>query len=165
MSPPGSAAAQPERRPPTPVGASGDWTTWTSTFGILSMAAPRSHRRRLSALIAVDREFEHRAFLVDHAVELAVRAPTEMTTARQFAHILRDSCDPERRAIDGGVVPVGVPDENRIVGRDCIEFPSRKIPALQKIVEIGADYPLPFRRARGDLLQIRNGFSRVGYLA
>ena len=89
-------------------------------------------------------------------LELAVRAPTEMTTARQFAHILRDSCDLKRRAVDAGIVPVGVPAENGMVGRDCIESPSRKISALQEIVEIRADYPLLFRRARGDLLQMRN---------
>jgi hypothetical protein len=104
----------------------------------------------------IDREFEHRAFLVDHTVELAVKAPTKMTAARQFAHILRDSCDLKRRAVDAGIVPVGVPDENGMVGRDCIEFPSRKISALHEIVEIRADYPLLFRRARGDLLQMRN---------
>jgi hypothetical protein len=60
-----------------------------------------------------------------------------MTIARQFARILRDSCDLERRAVDAGIVPVGVPDENGMVGRDCIESPSRKISALQEIVEIG----------------------------
>ena len=36
----------------------------------------------------VDREFEHRAFLVNQAVELAVSAPAEMTAARQIAYIL-----------------------------------------------------------------------------
>jgi hypothetical protein len=43
-----------------------------------------------------------------------------------------------------------------MVGRDRIEFDSREIAALQKVVEIGADDPLPFRRARRFLLQIRD---------
>ena len=106
----------------------------------------------------VDREFEHRAFLVDHAVELAVRPPTEMTAARHFADILGDSRDLQRFAVDAGVVPVGVPDEYRMVGRDRIEFGPREIPALQKIVEIGADDPLPFRRVSRFLLQMRDEF-------
>ena len=106
----------------------------------------------------VDREFEHRAFLVNHAVELAVGAPAEMTAARQIADILGDSRDLQRLAVDAGVVPVGVPDENRMVGRDRIQFRPREIPALQKIVEIGADDPLPFRRARRLLLQMRDEF-------
>ncbi len=64
----------------------------------------------------MDREFEHRAFLVDQAVELAVGAPAEMTAARQIAYILGDSRDFKRFAVDAGVVPIGVPDENRMVG-------------------------------------------------
>ena len=64
----------------------------------------------------VDREFEHRAFLVDQAVEFAVSAPAEMTAARHVAYILGDSRDFKRFAVDAGVVPIGVPDENRMVG-------------------------------------------------
>ena len=55
-------------------------------------------------------------------------------------------------------MPVGVPDENRMVGRNRIQFVPRKIPALQQIVEIGADDPLPLRRARRLLLQMRDEF-------
>ena len=75
-----------------------------------------------------------------------------MTAARQFADILCDSCDLKRLAVDAGVVPVGVPDENRMVGRNRIQFRPREISALQEIVEIRADDPLLVRRARGDLL-------------
>ena len=106
----------------------------------------------------VDREFEHRAFLVDHAVELAVGAAAEMAAARQFADILGDIGDLQRLAVDAGVMPVGVPDEDRMVGRNLIEFGPRKIAALQQIVEIGADDPLPLRRARRLLLEMRDKF-------
>ena len=93
----------------------------------------------------VDREFEHRAFLVDQAVELAVRPTAEMAAARQVADILGDPRDFQRLAVDAGVVPVGVPDEDRMIGRNRVQFRPREIPALQKIVEIGADDPLPLR--------------------
>ena len=86
----------------------------------------------------MDREFEHRAFLVDHAVELAVSAAAEMAAARQFADILADSGDFERLPIDAGVMQIDVPDENRVIARNFVEFVARKVAALQKIVEIGA---------------------------
>ena len=62
----------------------------------------------------MDREFEHRAFLVDHAVELAVSAAAEMAAARQFADILADTGDLERLAVDAGVMQIDVPDETAI---------------------------------------------------
>ena len=104
----------------------------------------------------VDREFEHRAFLVDDAVELAVGAAAEMAAARQFADILGDSGDLQRLAVDAGVMPIGVPDEDRMVGRDRVEFGPREVAALQQIVEIGADDPLPLGRARRLLLEMRD---------
>ena len=100
----------------------------------------------------MDGEFEHRALFVNHAVELAVGSAAEMTAPRQIANILRDSRNLKRLAVDAGVMPIGVPDENRMVGRNRIQLREREIAALQKIVEIGADDPLPVWRGRRLLL-------------
>ena len=70
----------------------------------------------------MDREFEHRAFLVDHAVELAVGAAAEMAAARQIADILADAGDLESLAVDAGVVQIDVPDEDRVIARNRVEF-------------------------------------------
>src|ERR1700733_15061633 len=101
-------------------------------------------------------EFEHRALFVNHAVELAVGSAAEMTAPRQIANILCDSCNLKRLAVDAGVMPIGVPDENRMVGRNRIQLREREIAALQKIVEIGADDPLPLRRGGRLLFQMRD---------
>src|ERR1700722_10166681 len=101
-------------------------------------------------------EFEHRALFVNHAVELAVDPTAEMTAPRQTANILCDSCNLKRLAVDAGVVTVGVPDENRMVGRNRVQFRQGKIAALQKIVEIRADDPLPARRGSRFLLEMRD---------
>jgi hypothetical protein len=45
-----------------------------------------------------------------------------------------------------------------MVGRDRIELRPCKIAALQKVVEIGADDPLPLRRVSRFLLQMRDKF-------
>src|SRR5580693_10130358 len=101
-------------------------------------------------------EFEHRALFVNHAVELAVGSAAEMTAPRQIANILCDSCNLKRLAVDAGVMPIGVPDENRMVGRNRIQLREREIAALQKIVEIGADDPLSVWRGRRLLLEMRD---------
>src|SRR5271156_5288964 len=104
----------------------------------------------------VGREFEHRAFFVDEAVELAVGPPTEMAATRQFPDILRNSCDLQRFAVDAGVVPVGVPDKDRMLSRDQIELCPRKNPRLaegcrnwsRQSIAPSACQPLPASDAR-----------------
>ena len=98
-------------------------------------------------------EFQERALFVDEAVQLALVVPAEMSPARQRADIIRNAGDLERHAVDAGVVPVGVPDEDRVARRNRIQFLARKIAALQKIVEIGTTDPLAGRRAGGDRTQ------------
>ena len=106
----------------------------------------------------MDREFKHRAFLVDQAVELAVGTPAEMAAARQFTDILADAGDLERLAVYAGVVQVDVPDQNRVICRNGVELAARKIATLQQIVEIGADDPLLLRRNGRLLLEMRDKF-------
>ena len=111
------------------------------------------------------REFEHRAFLIDHAVELGVRVAAKMAAARQFADVLANSGDLQRLAVDAGVMQIDVPNEDRVIGRDAVEFGFREVAALQQIVEIGADDPLPFGVLAASCLRCATRFWRVGYLA
>jgi hypothetical protein len=96
----------------------------------------------------MNREFEHRAFLVDHAIELAV-----LGAARQFADIFADTGDFERFGVDARVVQVDVPNEDRVIARNLVELVACEITALEQVVEVRADDPLSFRRARHFLLE------------
>ena len=64
----------------------------------------------------------------------------------------------KRVAVNAGIMQIDVPDEDRVIARNFVEFVARKIAALQQIVEIGADDPLPLRRGRRLLLEVRDKF-------